>query len=257
MLPVLPRTGQPHAAKTHPDEAGRARAARDNAVHTPPQATGAAVRIGMVTLGCDKNTVDSERIMGRLLGAGVAVSDAVEDADVVVVNTCGFIEAAKQESVDAILEAARLKEEGKVRAIVAVGCLVQRYKAELTSELPEVDLFLGVSEAGRLLPELEARGLLPRNGNGVDGLPTMERPLRVLTSETPHSSYLKISEGCDHSCAFCAIPLMRGKHRSTPLERLVREAQELEARGVVELNLVSQDTTWYGRDLVRDRKSVV
>jgi ribosomal protein S12 methylthiotransferase len=139
----------------------------------------------------------------------------------------------------------RLKQQGRVRAVVAVGCLVQRYKEQLAEELPEVDLFLGLTEAEQLVPSLRARGLLPANA------PNMQQPLRRLSTSTGHTSYLKVSEGCDHTCAFCAIPLMRGKHRSLPIEQLVQEAQELEARGVVELNLISQDTTWYGRDLQR------
>ena len=207
-----------------------------------------APRVGIVTLGCDKNTVDTERLLARLAAAGADVSHGPDDADVVVINTCGFIDAAKEESVETILEAAKLKAAGKVRAVVALGCLVQRYKSELTAELPEVDLFLGLTEAERLVPELRTRGLLPPADAGA---PTMERPLRLLSTRTRHTSHLKVSAGCDHTCAFCAIPLMRGKHRSTPLDVLVREARELEAQGVVELNLISQDTTWYGRDLAR------
>lgn len=202
-------------------------------------------RIGVVTLGCDKNTVDSERVMARLAGAGVRASPEVQGAEVVVINTCGFIDTAKEESIETILEAVRMKEEGEIRAVVAMGCLVQRYKAELETEIPEVDLFLGLTEIDRLVPELEARGLIPPAESLV---PTMERPLRLISTATTHTSFLKISEGCDHGCAFCAIPKMRGKHRSTPIERLVREAKQLEAAGVVELNIISQDTTWYGRD---------
>jgi ribosomal protein S12 methylthiotransferase len=204
-------------------------------------------RLAVVTLGCDKNTVDSERVLGRLQGAGARIAAAADGAEVVVVNTCGFIDVAKEESIETILEAVRAKGRGELRAVVAVGCLVERYKDELAGEIPEVDLFLGLTEVDRLVPELRARGLLPDPG----AVPLMERPLRLLSTETPHTSYLKISEGCDHGCAFCAIPLMRGKHRSTPVERLVAEARELEARGVVELNLISQDNTWYGRDLRR------
>jgi ribosomal protein S12 methylthiotransferase len=217
------------------------------ATRTP--GAGERLRVAMVTLGCDKNTVDSERILSGLVGAGVEVVDAAEDADVVVVNTCGFIEIAKQESLETLLEAARLKEAGRVRALVGMGCLVQRYRPELEREMPEVDLFLGLTDADQLIPELARRGLMAM----VDG-PVMERPLRVLTGATTrHSAHLKISEGCDHTCAFCAIPLMRGKFRSTPMDLLVREARELEAQGVVELNIVSQDTTWYGRDWARRR----
>jgi ribosomal protein S12 methylthiotransferase len=206
------------------------------------------LRVAMVTLGCDKNTVDSERILSQLVGAGVEVVEGAEEADVVVVNTCGFIEIAKQESIETLLEAARLKDAGRVRAVVGMGCLVQRYRPELEREMPEVDLFLGLTDADQLIPELARRGLMEMDG------PVMERPLRVLTGATSrHSAHLKISEGCDHTCAFCAIPLMRGKFRSTPMGLLVREARELERQGVVELNIVSQDTTWYGRDWARHR----
>jgi ribosomal protein S12 methylthiotransferase len=212
-------------------------------------AVGDRLRVAMVTLGCDKNTVDSERILSELVGAGVEVVEGAEDANVVVVNTCGFIEIAKQESIETLLEAARLKEGGRVRAVVGMGCLVQRYRPELEREMPEVDLFLGLTDADQLVPELARRGLVDMDG------PVMERPLRVLTGATSrHSAHLKISEGCDHTCAFCAIPLMRGKFRSTPMGLLVREARELESQGVVELNVVSQDTTWYGRDWARRRR---
>jgi ribosomal protein S12 methylthiotransferase len=210
-------------------------------------AVNAGARISIVTLGCDKNTVDTERILARLHAGGGMVGAGADGADVLVINTCGFIDVAKEESVDAIVEAVRLKQDGRVRVVVAMGCLVQRYKEELRAELPEVDLFLGLTEAERLVPELRARGLLPE----IAPVSTMERPLRLLSTSTRHTSYLKISEGCDHGCAFCAIPLMRGKHRSTPIDTLVREAAELESAGVVELNIVSQDTTWYGRDRAR------
>ena len=210
-----------------------------------PQVAGGA-RVGVITLGCDKNTVDSERLMARLAGSGARVSTDVDDADVIVINTCGFIDRAKEESIEAMFDAVRLKQQGRVKAVVAMGCLVQRYKQDLVEEIPEIDAFLGLTEAEQLVPTLQQQGMLrPTSGS------LMELPLRLLSTDTPHSSYLKISEGCDHTCAFCAIPLMRGRHRSAPLRALVREAQELGARGVVELNIVSQDTTWYGRDLAR------
>jgi len=208
------------------------------------------LRIGLVTLGCDKNTVDSERIMAALVGHGARVTDDIASADVVVVNTCGFIQAAKEESIETLLDACASREEGQgPRAVVAVGCLVQRYKDELQAEMPEVDLFLGLTELDQLVPELRARRLLDEAPEA--SVPTMERPLRVLSTATPHTSFLKVSEGCDHTCAFCAIPLMRGLHRSHPLEQLVIEARGLHAQGVRELNVISQDTTWYGRDLRR------
>ncbi len=240
-LPVFPVTAEP----VRP-EVPASVAAAEHAVE--PRGPASGPRIGFVTLGCDKNTVDSERMMAALAGQGARVSGEVQDAEVVVVNTCGFIEAAKEESIETILEACALKEEGNASAVVAVGCLVQRYKEELARELPEVDLFMGLTEMQGLVPELRRRGLLVEEGRAV---PNMERPLRVLSTDTPHTSFLKISEGCDHACAFCAIPHMRGLHRSHPVEELVREAQELERAGVVELNVISQDTTWYGRDLRR------
>jgi ribosomal protein S12 methylthiotransferase len=207
-------------------------------------------RIALVTLGCDKNTVDSERIMATLIGHGARVSSDPAGADVVIVNTCGFIQAAKEESIETILAACRMKEDGEVRAVVAVGCMVERYQKELAEEIPEVDLFLGLTALSGLVPELRARGLLPETTISRM-VPLMEQPIRVLATETAHTSFLKISEGCDHTCAFCAIPLMRGLHRSAPVDDLVREAAALARQGVRELNIVSQDTTWYGRDLKR------
>jgi ribosomal protein S12 methylthiotransferase len=199
------------------------------------------MKLGVISLGCDKATVDSERLVGELVGHGAVVTPDLPAADVILVNTCGFIDAAKQESIDAMLAAAKLKQQG-VKAVVAVGCLVQRYKHELQTEIPEVDLFLGFSELHHLVPELAQRGLIAD--------PLAEHPgVRQFLGDQPHVRYLKISEGCDHTCAFCAIPLMRGKHRSEPLARLVREAQQLEAQGAKEINLVAQDLGHWGRDL--------
>ena len=203
------------------------------------------MKLGVISLGCDKATVDSERLVGELVGHGARVTPHLEAADVVLINTCGFIDAAKAESIETILSAAKLKTEGTVKAVVAVGCLVQRYREELTQEIPEVDLWLGFSDLHRLVPELASRGLLED--------PVERHPgVRQYLGAAPHVRYLKISEGCDHGCAFCAIPLMRGRHRSEPLERLVREAQQLEAQGAKEINLVAQDLAHYGRDLGRE-----
>ena len=200
------------------------------------------MKLGVISLGCDKATVDSERLVGELVGHGAVITPELPQADVILVNTCGFIDAAKQESIDAMLEAAKLKTTGAVKAVVAVGCLVQRYKQELTKEIPEVDLMLGFSELHHLVPELAQRGLIED--------PVASHPgVRQFLGEQTHVRYLKISEGCDHTCAFCAIPLMRGKHRSEPLARLVREAQVLEAQGAKEINLVAQDLGHWGRDL--------
>jgi len=199
------------------------------------------LKVGLLTLGCDKNTVDSERYLAELLAHGAESTTDLGEAEVIIVNTCGFIDAAKRESIDAIVEAGRYKTDGACQAVVAVGCLVQRHKDELVESLPEVDLFLGSSETDRLIPELTERGLL--------GDPLVDHPgMRVYAGDLPHVRYLKISEGCDHGCAFCAIPLMRGKHRSFGLADVVREAQLLELQGAREVNLVAQDLAHYGRD---------
>ena len=201
------------------------------------------MKIGLVTLGCDKNTVDSERYLAQLVAHGAEPAAHLDEADVIVVNTCGFIDAAKRESLDAIVEAGRRKADGTCRAVVAVGCLVQRHRAELEAELPEVDLFLGTSDIDALIPALQARGLVDEPD------PLAEHPgVRVYTGDLPHVRYLKVSEGCDHGCAFCAIPLMRGRHRSFALADVVREAQLLELQGAREVNLVAQDLAHYGRD---------
>jgi ribosomal protein S12 methylthiotransferase len=200
------------------------------------------MKVGLLTLGCDKNTVDSERYLAELVAHGAESTNDLDEAEVIIVNTCGFIDAAKRESIDAIVQAGRYKSEGVCQAVVAVGCLVQRHKDELADALPEVDLFLGAAETDRLIPELTERGLL--------GDPLVDHPgVRIYSGDLPHVRYLKISEGCDHGCAFCAIPLMRGKHRSFALADVIREAQLLELQGAREVNLVAQDLAHYGRDL--------
>ena len=186
--------------------------------------------------------MDSESLVARFVGHGAEVTQALDDADVILINTCGFIDAAKQESIEAMLRAARFKTEGRCRAVVAVGCLVARYEEELRREIPEVDYFYGFGDLPQLLPRLVADGIL-------DEPETAHPGMRFFFGTKPHVRYLKISEGCDHTCAFCAIPLMRGLHRSRLLEEIVREAQELEAQGAKEINLVAQDLGHYGRDL--------
>jgi ribosomal protein S12 methylthiotransferase len=201
------------------------------------------LKVGFITLGCDKNTVDTERYLAELADHGGEYTSSLGEADVIIVNTCGFIDAAKKESIDAMIEAARYKADGQCRAVVGVGCMVERHKPELIEALPEVDLFLGASESGRLAQELAERGI-------VGGDPVSLHPgVRIYTGDLPHVRYLKISEGCDHGCAFCAIPLMRGRHRSFPLDAVIREAQLLELQGAKEINLVAQDLAHYGRDI--------
>jgi ribosomal protein S12 methylthiotransferase len=200
------------------------------------------VKVGLITLGCDKNTVDSERYLAQLSDHAAEYTSELGEADIILVNTCGFIDAAKKESIDAMIEAARFKTSGRCQAVVAVGCMIERHKQELLDAVPEVDLFLGSSEMQRLVPELTERGLLDA------AIEQLHPGVRLYTGDLPHVRYIKISEGCDHGCAFCAIPLMRGKHRSFALDEVVREAQLLEVQGAREINLVAQDLAHYGRD---------
>lgn len=197
--------------------------------------------INIITLGCSKNIVDSEQLLGQLKLSGASVVDDVDQADIAVINTCGFIDAAKQESIDAIVEAVEQKQGGKLRKVVVMGCLSERYRTDLQKELPDVDAFFGSNQLQDVVVEL-----------GVD----YRRELlgeRVLT--TPgHFAYLKISEGCDRPCSFCAIPLMRGSHRTKPMEQIIAEADSLAAKGVKELVLIGQDTTFYGLDLYGKRR---
>src|SRR5438132_7272543 len=204
-----------------------------------------------VSLGCPKNLVDSERMLGRLAQEGYALVPDAEGADVVVVNTCGFIEPARQESLGVIREMLALKEQGRVGAVIVAGCLAERKKDDLLSEVPEVDHIVGVfgrEEISGVVDRVLAQRLEQRS---------LFRPAPVRAQEdtarlriTPrHYAYLKISEGCDRLCTFCAIPGMRGKHVTKPMEEVLRETRELAADGVRELNIVAQDTTYYGTDL--------
>lgn len=202
------------------------------------------MRLKIITLGCSKNRVDSEHILCQL-GPDVEVvpenSASEEKVDVLLLNTCGFIQDAKQESIDAILEAVRLKERGLVGRIGVFGCLSERYESELPSLIPEVDAWFGARDID---PVVSWIGFTPDHG---------KYPLRVPTECGPGTAYLKISEGCDRRCSYCAIPFIRGAHKSVPMEELMEEASNLAARGVKELILIAQDTTYYGLDLYRRR----
>jgi ribosomal protein S12 methylthiotransferase len=198
-------------------------------------------KVHVITLGCAKNLVDSESLLGQFRTNALEIVPDVEDADVAIINTCGFIESSKAESISAILETAQLKSRGSLKKIFVMGCLSQRYPAELATELPEVDRFFGVNDQEKLLAELDV------------GLKYNLLCERVLTTPR-HYAYLKISEGCNHPCSFCAIPLMRGKHVSRPMDQILAEARGLVRRGVKELILIAQDTTYYGVDRTRKRE---
>jgi ribosomal protein S12 methylthiotransferase len=204
--------------------------------------------VGLVSLGCPKNLVDGEVMLGHLRERGHVLVNDPREADVIVVNTCAFIDRAKQESVDAILEMAQQKQEGRSRRLVVTGCLAQRYDEELRREIPEIDATLGTGQVADIVGAVEGRAT---RTDADAGRPTWiydHASPRVL-STPPWLAYLKISEGCDYTCTFCIIPTLRGLHRSRSLDDVVREAEALVARGVRELVLVAQDSTRYGLDL--------
>lgn len=199
-------------------------------------------KVNVITLGCSKNLVDSENLITQLQANDYEVRhDSNEDANIIIVNTCGFIDLAKEESVNTILEYAAVKKQGGIEKLYVTGCLSQRYKDDLEAEIPEVDAYFGTLELPALLSRLDADYQHELIGE------------RSITTP-PHYAYLKISEGCNRTCSFCAIPLMRGKHISRPIEELVQEARNLARRGVKELMLIAQELTYYGLDLYKNRE---
>jgi len=234
------------------------------------------MKVGMVSLGCPKNLVDSEVMLGLAQRAGLELTREPEQAEVLIVNTCAFIDKAKQESVDAILEMAEHKKNGACRTLVVAGCLAERYRDELRGQIPEIDVILGTGEVPDIVAALGLTGggsrttsplqVLRANGEPVTfghagpassgmKLPPRDLPTYIYDADTPrllatprHYAYIKIAEGCDYKCGFCIIPTLRGHYRSRPHDSIVREARDLAARGVKELLLISQDTTFYGND---------
>jgi ribosomal protein S12 methylthiotransferase len=196
--------------------------------------------VSVITLGCSKNAVDSERLLNQLEVNGFNIQSDPNQANTVIINTCGFIEAAKEESINTILNAVSLKKEGKINKVIVAGCLSERYKKDLEQEIPEVDAYFGTEKYEGILNNLGGNLKYELLGE------------RYLTGPS-HSAYLKISEGCDHPCSFCAIPLMRGKHHSKPKEKLIEEAEFLAGNNAKELIIIAQDTTDYGIDLYGKR----
>ena len=207
------------------------------------------MKLLMISLGCDKNLVDTENMLGRLQQDGHTFTDLEQEAEAVIVNTCCFIGDAKEESINTILEMARLKENGRCRALIVTGCLAQRYRQEIYKEIPEVDGIVGTAawdEISQVLEQAE-KGERPLCVTAPEGLPGKDTE-RILTTGG-HYAFLKIAEGCDKHCTYCIIPSLRGAYRSVPMERLLEEARGLAAKGVRELILVAQETTLYGVDL--------
>src|SRR5580698_8131690 len=252
-----------------------------DASETPtPEAAATPIpkKIGFVSLGCPKNLVDSEVMMGLLAQGGAQITPRAEDADIIVVNTCSFIDTAKQESVDTILEMAQHKISGRAQKLIVAGCLVERYRNEIQKNIPEVDAVVGTGELQQILHAAgiepsalasdspfvilgtrsegdarEAAGRFSKEGwdGAIADLPNYlydENTPRLLATPK-HSAYIKIAEGCDHPCAFCIIPQLRGKFRSRRFESVIAEAQNLAKQGVREITLIGQDTTCYGEDL--------
>src|SRR5438552_12892239 len=241
------------------------------------------MKIGMISLGCPKNLVDSEVMLGLAQQSGHQLTRDAAEADVLVVNTCAFIDKAKQESIDTILEMAELKKTGKCQRLVVTGCMAERYREELREQIPEIDAVLGTGEVPEIVAAIAPTGLrdsetqrnlIPlrrANGEPIESrIPLARRsseseggnpesrhlPTYIYDAETPrllatprHYAYVKIAEGCDYKCAFCIIPTLRGNYRSRPADSIVREARALAGRGVKELLLISPDTTFYGIDL--------
>lgn len=210
-------------------------------------------KIGMISLGCPKNQVDGEVLLAKLADAGFKIVNTIEDSDIMIVNTCGFIEAAKTEAIETILEVAEYKNAGIISAIVVTGCLAERYKDDVLSELPEVDAVVGIGANSDIVKVCQKAlcGISTANFPNKCYLPLNEK--RML-STPPHWAYLKIAEGCDNRCAFCAIPGIRGKFRSRPMDEVIDEAKTLAAKGIKEVILIAQDTTKYGQDIYGEYK---
>ncbi|MDO4614842.1 MAG: 30S ribosomal protein S12 methylthiotransferase RimO [Lachnospiraceae bacterium] len=211
------------------------------------------MKLLMVSLGCDKNLVDSEKMLGSLTSHGYTLTDDEQEAEIAVVNTCCFIEEAKKESIENILDVARLKQEGKLKALVVTGCMAQRYREEILEEFPEVDSIVGTTGYDQIAEACDEalKGIRAEFMRDISDDPE-ETGGRVITTGGFYS-YLKIAEGCDKNCTYCAIPSIRGHYRSVPMEKLLKEARELAEKGVEELILVAQDTTLYGQDLYGEK----
>lgn len=206
-------------------------------------------KIGAVSLGCSKNAVDTEIMLGELSRLGFTVGASADEAEIIIINTCGFIESAKQDSLDTIIEMAQYKKTGACKLLVVTGCLSQRYPKELHAELPEVDLFWGVKDYPAFAKKLfELTGGSENGGNESSRAIVCGDSSRLLTTP-PYRAYLRIADGCDNRCTYCAIPLIRGGRRSVPMEKLLEEANALAASGVTELTVIAQDTSAYGTEL--------
>ena len=211
------------------------------------------MKLLFISLGCDKNLVDTEVMLGLLASRGYEMTDDESEADIVVINTCCFIHDAKEESIANILEMAEYKKTGKLKALIVAGCLAQRYRRDILDEIPEVDVVLGTTAYDKILEAVDEalEGNSSVELESLEALPSVDTKRQVTTGG--HYAYLKIAEGCEKHCTYCIIPKIRGKFRSVPMERLLKEARELAEQGVKELILVAQETTLYGKDLYEEK----
>ena len=211
------------------------------------------LKLLFVSLGCDKNLVDTEFMLGMLRDDGIEMTDDEQEADIIIVNTCCFINDAKEESINTILEMAELKKEARLKSLIVTGCLAQRYKEEIVKEIPEVDAILGTNSYEDIVNAVHQslEGKHYENFKTLEGLPTLHTKRSVTTGG--HFAYLKIAEGCNKRCTYCIIPYIRGNYRSVPMEDLIEQAKELVAAGAKELILVAQETTLYGVDLYGEK----
>lgn len=211
------------------------------------------MKILFISLGCDKNLTDTEVMLGLLASKGYEMTNDETEADIIVINTCCFIHDAKEESIQNILDMARYKEEGNLKALIVTGCLAERYRQEIIDEIPEVDAVLGTASYDKILEAIDAalEGNVTVTMESLERLPKVETKRQITTGG--HFAYLKIAEGCDKHCTYCIIPKIRGKFRSVPMEQLIQEAKELADQGVKELILVAQETTLYGKDIYGEK----
>lgn len=211
-----------------------------------------AIKVGMIALGCNKNQVDAELMLGTLAREGFVISDDQDNCDVIIVNTCGFIESAKKESIENILECCRLKEQGKIKLVVVTGCLAERYRDEVAQLIPEADVILGIGANDEIATAI-------KNALAGEKIRCFYAPENLVTEgdrilvNDPHYAYIRIADGCDNRCAYCAIPLIRGRYRSRAMDKILAECKELAEKGVKELIVVAQDTTRYGADIYGKR----
>lgn len=208
----------------------------------------APIKVGMIALGCNKNQVDAELMLGRLEKEGFEICENASESDVIIVNTCGFIESAKRESIENILECCQMKENGNVKLVVVTGCLAERYREEMAESIPEADVILGIGANDEIVDSIK-QGLEGKKVRTFYAPENLEMEGKRILANYPHFAYIRIADGCDNKCSYCAIPMIRGRFRSRPMENIVEECKHFASKGVEELIIIAQDTTRYGEDL--------